>query len=165
MRIGFRLNEIKKGGSLENLYYDQVVITGRKVTTERGFRVVDVDDSEVTYNWVMNNKDVLGLENIDIFVELPVSFKTTPCPAWFPNRTELNEQGDEIIKNLGEFQVRADSLDGLKWVLKIEGQDYADQQTILDAVQSFVSGNANATGMLVDEARNLLNGINYTTPE
>jgi hypothetical protein len=161
-RIGFKLNDIKKGGSLENLYYDQVIITGRKVTTEAGFRVVEIDDDLVSYDWVMANKDVLGLENIDVFVELPASFKTTQCPAWFPNRTGVDENGDEVIKTLGEFQVRGDSLNGLGWVVKIQGQPYATQMAVLNSVETFVSGNPNATGLLVDEARTLLNGPDYT---
>ena len=166
MRIGFKLNKIRKGGSLEDLYYDQVITTGRKVKDDRGYRAVDIDDSEVPWAFLVANKDDIAIEFADIFVELPVSFKTVSAPSWFPNRTSFDsETGEEVVKDLGEFQIREDSLDGNKFVLKIQGQKAGDQLTIINEVVDFLAAQPTANAGLVDEARNLLNGAGYTVPE
>ena len=167
--IGFKRNDVKVGGQYFDQFYNKIVLDRTKRKTVGGFLAVEWDD--LTYAQFKAAKDNIKWRNLALFVELPVSFKTSNVPTWLPNRTYVvsvdEETGEETtavhtIESWGGI-VR-ENLAGTKMVVRLTkfgdllGAD-------MDGAIAFIDGAATRTGLLVDEARTLLNGAAYSAPE
>jgi len=163
-RIGFKRTDVITGGQYQDLYYDHIIIPDRRGELVGGYYAIEVDEDEISYNWLVGHMANVKWENLGIFAELPIANKTTPVPNWLPNNTYIDEAGDTQTYTLEEYgQSREDSLDGLKWVFKVTvyGDLKESQLSSLDAALTNMSG----TGLTTAQARNLLNGADYTAPE
>ena len=164
-KIGFKLSDIKKGGTHEALFYNQVVLQDRPRERKQGYILVEVDDDEINYNFLDAQKDSIVWENVSIFVEVPVSYKTTNVPTWLPNRTFIDEEGVEQIHTLESWGgVVRENLAGTKMIVKLTqfgdvvGSDF-------DSLVAFINGAGTRVGLSVQEARDLLATSAYNAPE
>lgn len=162
MKIGFKESDIVVGGQYHDLFYDNVVVKPRKFKNQSSYKIVEVKDGVINYDWLIQHKDNIAWENIGIFVELPISFKTVNAPSWLTNNTYEDENGDTQTHTLESYgKVRKDSLNGNFFVMKVSvHKDLILSQ--LNSLEAFLGANPTATGMLSSEARDLLNGVNYT---
>ena len=162
MKIGFKREDVIKGGQYENLYYDYIITPAIKRIRAGEYYMTEPIESDLTYTWLSGNKANIKWEDLGIFVELPVSFKTTPAPAWLTKNTYLDENGDTQTHTLESYgKVREDSIDTLNFVMKVSvHEDLTLSQ--LDSLDAFLASNPTATGLTINETRTLLNGPNYT---
>lgn len=163
MKIGFKKTDAEVEGQYHNLFYNNFTVP--QADEVGGFLVVDVKEVDMPYNWFMTNRNNIKWKNVGIFVELPISFKTTNAPNWLKNNTYVDENEETQTHTLESYgKVREDSLDGNFFVMKATvHEDLTLSQ--LDSLEAFLVANPTATGMLTSEARDLLNGTNYTIPE
>ena len=164
MKIGFLKTDVKVGGLYHDLFYDNVVVEDRKVENISGYLAVEANEGEINYAWLVAHKDNIKWENLAIYVEMPVAFKTANAPAWLDNNTYTDENGDvqtHTLESYADGPVRNDNLAGTMWVFKVTAsKDLTLAQ--LNQLETFLGNNATATAMLVKETRDLLNGPNYT---
>ena len=164
MNIGFKRTDVVTGGQYQSLYYDHIIIPDRRGELIGGYYVIEVDEDEISYNWLVSHMANVKWENVGIFVELPIANKSSLTPAWLPNNTYIDENGDTQTYTLEEYgMVREDSLNGLNWVFKstVYGDLNESQLTSLNTAVTNMGG----TGLTTYQARNLLNGATYTAAE
>ena len=161
--IGFNRQDVKVGGQYFDQFYNKIVLDRTKRKTVGGFLAVEWDD--LTYAQFKAAKDNIKWRNLALFVELPVSFKTSTVPTWLPNRTFIDDNDEQQIHTIESWGgIVRENLAGTKMVVRLTkfgdllGAD-------MDGAISFIDGAATRTGLLVDEARTLLNGAAYSAPE
>jgi hypothetical protein len=160
MKIAFRKTDVKKGGTYEDLFYDRVLVEGRRIETMGGYVVVPDVEDVITYNWISNNIADIKYEGLVAYIELPAAMKDTLCPAWLPDRINIDENGEEYTKTLEQYGFSRERLDGTRWLFTVEVQP-----AFADNLFSFVLGNGQADGYTVKGARTLTQGVEYTESE
>ena len=166
MKIGFNRADVVKGGKHEDLFYNQVLVPERKRERLGGKILVEIDEAEVSFAFLATNKDDFGWKNVGIFVEVPVSYKTTTVPTWLPNRTFLDaDTGDTEIHTLESWGgVVRENLAGTKMIVKLTLHGDITE-TAFDNLVTFVNGAGTRTGMLTKETRDLIATVAYSAPE
>ena len=161
--IGFKRNDVEVGGQFFDQFYNKIVLDRTKRRTIGGLLAVEWDG--LTYAQFKAAKDNIKWRNLALFVELPVSFKTSNVPTWLPNRTFIDENDQEQTHTIESWGgIVRENLAGTKMVVRLTkfgdllGAD-------MDAAIAFIDGAATRTGLMVDEARALVNSAAYTTPE
>lgn len=166
MKLAFEKQKIKVGGDYHDVFYNNVVIEGKR--TEQGNKVPWVNDprwtivqeipyeEQPTYAWLTAHNANIKWEGVDFFAEAPVAFKTSPVPVWLPDRLDENDDPYTFETWQGGSMVLSNNLIGDKFVLKLGALDNA-QLTSLDGV-------ATITGMCTKEASALLKGVLYKAP-
>lgn len=165
MKLAFEKDQVVKGALFEDLFYNQVIIPLRRRYSKQGRILVEVDEDQVPFSFLSANKDYLLWEGVSIFVEVPVSYKTTTVPTWLPNRTYLDENDDEQIHNLESWGgVIRENLAGTRMIVKLSQIDDVIGSNF-DSLVAFIEGAATRIGMTVKETRDLIATPAYTIPE
>ena len=165
MRIGFKKADVKTGGQYHDLFYDHVIVEGRRIEKIGSYLAVEVNEDEISYSWLIANAANIKWENLGLYVEAPVSFKTVNVPAWLPHNTYVDENQDTQTHTFESWGgVVRESLDGTKIVLKVTTHGDINASA-LASLASLVDGNVNLTAMGVVQTRTLTQGVEYTAPE
>jgi hypothetical protein len=165
MKIAFKRADIIKGGKHENLFYNQVLVPERKRERLGGKVLVEIDENEVPFNFLATNKDDFEWENVSIFVEVPVSYKTTNVPTWLPNRAFIDEEGVEQIHTLESWGgVVRENLAGTRMLVKLTLHGDVTGAAF-NSLATFINGAGTRIGLSVQEARDLIATAAYTLPE
>lgn len=166
--IGIKLTDVEVGGQYHDQFYKYAVIQDLPRERQGQWIVVDVKGllgTSFTWNWFNNNRANIKWEGLEIWVEAPIAVKDQNVPAWLPNRTYEDEQGQTQIHTFESWgAVSRVSLDNTKALYKITVYgDLDDSQ--LDSLVTAAAG-FSGTLMLVSEARTAVaQGGDYSPPE
>lgn len=165
MKLAFKKTDILTGGQYADLFYDYFIQNPQEVEKQGQWRIVEVDEADVPYSWFKNNYANIKWEGVSIWVEVPIALASSSTPAFLPNRMGTDENGDSYVKTLSEWYPEPRTrLDASKFLLKLDAGGVLTPAQMIDAI-ALIEGNVNYDGYLISEARNLVNGILYTTPE
>lgn len=167
-KIGFLPAEIENGGQYADLYRRLELreqFSGDPVTKEviGGYYAITVpDDLEPTYAWMVANKANIKWRGVDFFVEAPASFANQNVPAWLPNNTYIDENGDEQTHTFDSWGgIVRTSNDASKIIVKITANGDINEGQ-LTQLATIVNGNAQINGYSTKEVRVLLATPTYT---
>ena len=160
MKIGIKLIEVKKGGKFENEFYDNVIVLDKPIERKGEYVIIDIPN--IPFAWLNTNKADIKFEPMALYVEAPASFKTVDVPNWLPEFEYADDDGNMINHTFESWGISRERLDGTKILIDLTAQGNG---VVTSAMITKILGISNVTPLTASQARTLVQGPEYSTPE